>query len=89
MCAPVVRDAGAVARAVAALPALGELARPAVVWFGKLLDADAIPAVREATFSDVFIGTETWAVVYPVAGFLHEAAARSGRDRPGGDAGLG
>lgn len=57
-------------------PHCGGLARPAVVWFGEALDPGALQAASAAASCDVFIATGTSAVVYPAAGFLHEAASR-------------
>jgi len=49
------------------------LARPAVVWFGETLDADAVAAALDATVCDVFLTIGTSAVVYPAAALTHEA----------------
>lgn len=57
-------------------PHCGGLARPGVVWFGEPLDAADVRAAHDATRCDVFIAVGTSAVVYPAAGFLHEAAAQ-------------
>ena len=54
-------------------PACGGLARPAVVWFGESLDAHNVAAALEAAACDVYLTVGTSAVVYPAAGFLHEA----------------
>jgi NAD-dependent deacetylase len=54
-------------------PACGGLARPAVVWFGESLDQQDVSAALEATACDVYLTVGTSAVVYPAAGFLHEA----------------
>jgi len=49
--------------------------RPAVVWFGEMLPEAAVDATQRATQRcDVFISVGTSAVVYPAAGFIHEAA---------------
>lgn len=47
--------------------------RPAVVWFGETLDPADVVAAHAATRCDVFITAGTSALVYPAAGFLHEA----------------
>ena len=54
----------------------GGLARPAVVWFGESLDEADVQAASEATACDVFLTVGTSAVVYPAAGFVHEAKRR-------------
>jgi NAD-dependent deacetylase len=54
-------------------PHCGGLARPAVVWFGEALRADNLRAALEATACDVFLTVGTSAVVYPAAGFVHDA----------------
>lgn len=54
----------------------GGLARPAVVWFGEPLDEADVRAASEATACDVFLTVGTSAVVYPAAGFVHEAKRR-------------
>jgi NAD-dependent deacetylase len=59
-----------------ACPHCGGAARPAVVWFGEALDPGALAAADAAASCDVFIAAGTSAVVYPAAGFLHEAARR-------------
>jgi NAD-dependent deacetylase len=51
----------------------GELARPAVVWFGESLRRDALDAALQATRCDVFMTIGTSAVVYPAAGLIDEA----------------
>jgi NAD-dependent deacetylase len=51
----------------------GGLARPAVVWFGEPLDPADVAAASAATACDVFLTIGTSAVVYPAAGFVHEA----------------
>lgn len=58
-------------------PYCGGLLRPGVVWFGELLDSDAISRATMASACDVFITLGTSAVVYPAAGFL-EIARRAG-----------
>ena len=54
-------------------PACGGLARPAVVWFGEALDRRDVEAARAVAACDVFVTIGTSAVVYPAAGFLHDA----------------
>jgi NAD-dependent deacetylase len=54
-------------------PACGGLARPAVVWFGESLDRQDVAAAHAAASCDVYLTVGTSAVVYPAAGFLHEA----------------
>jgi NAD-dependent deacetylase len=51
----------------------GDLARPAVVWFGETLNAVDLDAAIEATACDVFLAIGTSSVVYPAAGLLAEA----------------
>jgi NAD-dependent deacetylase len=51
----------------------GGIARPDVVWFGEPLDAAVVAAASRAAACDVFISAGTSALVYPAAGFLHEA----------------
>jgi NAD-dependent deacetylase len=55
-------------------PHCGGLARPAVVWFGESLDREDVRAAAAATACDVFLTVGTSAVVYPAAGFVHEAS---------------
>ena len=55
-------------------PSCGGLARPAVVWFGEPLDAADVDAALAACDCEVFLTVGTSAVVYPAAGFVHEAA---------------
>ena len=69
----------------------GGLARPAVVWFGETLRAEAVDAAAEATACDVFLTVGTSAVVYPAAGLVHQArhqGAFTARDQHRGDSGL-
>ena len=50
--------------------------RPGVVWFGESLDPAIVAAAARATEQcDLFITIGTSAVVYPAAGFIHEARA--------------
>ena len=57
-------------------PHCGSHARPAVVWFGESLDGADVDRAFEATTCDVFLTIGTSAVVYPAAGFVHEARAK-------------
>jgi NAD-dependent deacetylase len=57
-------------------PHCGQLARPAVVWFGEPLDERDVSAALEATTCDVFLTVGTSSLVYPAAGFAHQARAR-------------
>jgi NAD-dependent deacetylase len=57
-------------------PHCGGRARPAVVWFGESLDPADVDRAVDATACDVFLTVGTSAVVYPAAGFVHEAHAR-------------
>ncbi len=54
-------------------PHCGGPIRPGVVWFGETLDPEVVEQASNATGCDVFITVGTSAVVYPAAGFLHEA----------------
>lgn len=51
-------------------------ARPAVVWFGESLDPADVQRAFDATACDVFLTVGTSAVVYPAAGFVHQARSR-------------
>lgn len=57
-------------------PHCGGLARPAVVWFGEPLDEGDVRAASAATACEVFLTIGTSALVYPAAGFVHEARQR-------------
>jgi NAD-dependent deacetylase len=57
-------------------PHCGGIARPAVVWFGESLDPEDVDAAMDATACDLFLTVGTSAVVYPAAGFVHEARRR-------------
>ncbi len=57
-------------------PHCSGLIRPAVVWFGEMLDPADVEAAHQATGCDVFITAGTSALVYPAAGFLPEAKHR-------------
>ncbi len=57
-------------------PACGGLARPAIVWFGEALAEEDVAAATRACACDVFLAVGTSALVYPAAGFIHEAARR-------------
>jgi NAD-dependent deacetylase len=51
----------------------GDLARPAVVWFGEALDPDVMARAAAAADCDVFIAAGTSAVVFPAAGLIAQA----------------
>lgn len=57
-------------------PHCGQLARPAVVWFGESLRPADVDAAMEATSCDLFLTVGTSAIVYPAAGLVHEARHR-------------
>ena len=57
-------------------PMCGALARPAVVWFGEPIPADAARAADAATACDVFLSIGTSSIVYPAAGLAATARAR-------------
>ena len=57
-------------------PHCGQLARPAVVWFGESLDQRDVTAALEAAACDVFLTVGTSSIVYPAAGFAHHARER-------------
>lgn len=57
-------------------PHCGDLARPAVVWFGEALSDVALHAALHATACDVFLTVGTSSVVFPAASLVHEAGAR-------------
>ena len=61
---------------VPACPHCGALARPAVVWFGEMLDPAIVARASAAADCDVFLTVGTSAVVYPAAGLLHDAKRR-------------
>ena len=54
-------------------PHCGQLARPAVVWFGESLRSEDVEAATSATACDVFLTVGTSAIVYPAAGLVHDA----------------
>ncbi len=54
-------------------PHCGGLLRPDVVWFGEPLDPAIVARAATAARCDVFFAIGTSAVVYPAAGFVHEA----------------
>jgi NAD-dependent deacetylase len=56
--------------------ACGGLARPGVVWFGESLSQADLDAAVDSCACDVFLTIGTSAVVYPVAGLMHEARRR-------------
>ena len=58
-------------------PHCGGLIRPGVVWFGEPLDPAVVDeAVRATSTCEVFLSIGTSSVVYPAAGFLHQARRR-------------
>lgn len=57
-------------------PHCGELARPAVVWFGEPLDSRVLASASASCAVDLFFAVGTSAVVYPAAGLLHDARRR-------------
>lgn len=57
-------------------PGCGDLARPAVVWFGESLAPDDVDRAMRACACDVFLTVGTSSVVYPAAGLVHEARRR-------------
>jgi NAD-dependent deacetylase len=57
-------------------PYCGGHARPAVVWFGESLDSADVNRAFDASACDVFLTVGTSAVVYPAAGFVHQARSR-------------
>jgi len=57
-------------------PQCGDVARPAVVWFGEALAPPDVEAALEACECDVFLTVGTSAVVYPAAGLVHDARRR-------------
>lgn len=56
-------------------PACGDIARPAVVWFGESLDPRGLTEAIEASDCEVFIAAGTSSVVHPAAGLLMRAKA--------------
>jgi NAD-dependent deacetylase len=54
-------------------PHCGQLARPAVVWFGESLRRADVEAATSATACDVFLTVGTSAIVYPAAGLVDDA----------------
>jgi NAD-dependent deacetylase len=55
----------------------GGLLRPEVVWFGEMLPEEAVLAAQEAVANcEVFLSVGTSSVVFPAAGFVHEARHR-------------
>jgi len=60
--------------------ACGNLRRPAVVWFGESLPADALAAAEEAVQRcDLMLVVGTSGVVYPAAGLVLSAHQRGAR----------
>lgn len=57
-------------------PACGGLARPAVVWFGEMLDPADLARADRACRCDVFVVVGTSAIVYPAAGLADVARSR-------------
>ncbi len=58
----------------------GGARRPAIVWFGEPLPAEALDAADRALRAcDLFISAGTSAVVQPSAGFIHLARRRGAR----------
>ncbi len=57
-------------------PHCNGLARPAVVWFGEMLDPHVLAAARDACACDVFLSVGTSAFVHPAAGLVDEARRR-------------
>ena len=57
-------------------PHCGGIARPAVVWFGEMLDRVILVSCAAATSCDVFLTVGTSAVVYPAASLVEEARKR-------------
>ena len=57
-------------------PYCGQLARPAVVWFGESLRRADVDAAISAAACDLFMTIGTSAVVYPAAGLIDEARRR-------------
>ncbi len=54
----------------------GNLARPAVVWFGEMLPADAMAAAEQAAMRcELMLVVGTAGAVYPAAGLAHQARA--------------
>ena len=54
-------------------PHCGQLARPAVVWFGEPIAPDVITRSLRATACEVFLTVGTSALVHPAAGLVQEA----------------
>lgn len=55
-------------------PACGAALRPAVVWFGEAIPADALDrAFAAVADSDVFLSVGTSSLVYPAAGLAEQA----------------
>lgn len=61
-------------------PVCGNLRRPAVVWFGENLPADALAAAESAVRGcDLLLVVGTSGVVYPAAGLVLQAHQRGAR----------
>ena len=70
---PTSADSASPTRSIPSCPHCGGLARPAVVWFGEMLDPAIVDRASAAAACDVFFTVGTSAVVYPAAGLPHEA----------------
>jgi NAD-dependent deacetylase len=58
--------------------AAGALLRPNVVWFGEMLPESALAAAADALDRvELFLSIGTSSVVYPAAGFVHQANANA------------
>ncbi|MDR1967477.1 MAG: NAD-dependent deacylase [Burkholderiaceae bacterium] len=61
-------------------PQCGNMVRPAVVWFGEALPADALAAAQHAARQcDLMLVAGTSGQVYPAAGLAHEARRAGAR----------
>lgn len=54
-------------------PHCGGLIRPAVVWFGEVIDPKVLVESEQSTGCDIFLTVGTSSVVYPAATLVHEA----------------
>lgn len=57
-------------------PSCDGLARPAVTWFGEIIDPRVLKRCAVAVGCDLFLSVGTSALVYPAAGLLYEAHRR-------------
>jgi NAD-dependent deacetylase len=57
-------------------PSCGGLARPAVTWFGEIIDPRVLERCAVAVDCELFLSVGTSALVYPAAGLLYEAHRR-------------